>query len=209
VPARHVGGDYYDVLRLGDDRVGLIAADVSGKGVPAALLMSSFRASLLSLDLGREGPAGTLARLNSFLHSSVEPGRFVTAFLAVLHPESGRLVYSNAGHNPPFLVRENGEHTTLRDGGLVLGLFGDTTYDQAEAVIERGDLLALYTDGVTEAADEEEDLYGEERLLSLLQRLRGEPCHEIVNEILGEVRTFSTGAGQADDITLLLARRMR
>jgi len=207
VPARHVGGDYYDVLKLRNGRVALVAADVSGKGVPAALLMSSFRASLHSIDLDTEGPARTLGRMNAFVHASVEPGRFVTAFLAVLHPESGRLVFANAGHNPPVLLRADGSLHLLRDGGLVIGLFGDTAYDQAETTIEPGDLLVLYTDGVTEAADEEDDLYGEERLFDLLQRLRTEPCHEIMAEILGEVRAFSGGGQQSDDITLLLVRR--
>ena len=131
----------------------------------------------------------------------------MTAFLAVLHPESGRLVFANAGHNPPVLLRADGSLHLLRDGGLVIGLFGDTAYDQAETTIEPGDLLVLYTDGVTEAADEEDDLYGEERLFDLLQRLRTEPCHEIMAEILGEVRAFSGGGQQSDDITLLLVRR--
>jgi HAMP domain-containing protein len=208
LPARHVGGDYFNALRLGGDRVALVIADVSGKGVPAALLMSSFRASLLSTDIDREGPALTLARVNAFLHNSVEPGRFVTAFLAVLHATTGRLVYSNAGHNPPMLLRRGTEDPhLLRQGGLVLGLFGTTVYQQAETVMLPGDLLALYTDGVSEAMDEEERFYGEERFLDLLRRNRNEPCHEILAETLEEVRAFSGGAGQTDDVTVLLARR--
>ncbi len=208
VPARHVGGDYYDVLRLDPDRIGLIAADVSGKGVPAALLMSSFRASLLSLDLAGQGPGRTFDRLNAFLHHSIEPGRFVTAFLGVLTLSSGRMVFANAGHNPPYLVRAGGEVLPLREAGLILGLFGDTRYQQGEAILHPGDLLALYTDGVTEATDEAEEFYGEERLLELLGRMRGDPTQEIVNELLEEIRTFSGSAGQSDDITMLLARRM-
>lgn len=208
LPARHVGGDYFDALRLGGDRVALVIADVSGKGVPAALLMSSFRASLLSTDIDREGPALTLARVNAFLHNSVEPGRFVTAFLAVLHTATGRLVYSNAGHNPPMLLRRGADDPhLLRHGGLVLGLFGTTVYQQAETVVLPGDLLALYTDGVSEAMDDEERFYGEERFLDLLRRNRTEPCHEILRETLEEVRTFSGGAGQTDDVTVLLVRR--
>jgi sigma-B regulation protein RsbU (phosphoserine phosphatase) len=208
LPARHVGGDYFDALHLGGDRVALVIADVSGKGVPAALLMSSFRASLLSTDIDREGPALTLARVNAFLHNSVEPGRFVTAFLAVLHTATGRLVYSNAGHNPPLLLRRGAEDPhLLRQGGLVLGLFGTTVYQQAETVVLPGDLLAMYTDGVSEAMDEDERFYGEERFLDLLRRNRNEPCHEILREVLEEVRTFSGGAGQTDDVTVLMARR--
>jgi HAMP domain-containing protein len=208
LPARQVGGDYFDALHLGGDRVALVIADVSGKGVPAALLMSSFRASLLSADIERDGPAMTLARVNAFLHNSVEPGRFVTAFLAVLHIATGRLVYSNAGHNPPMLLRRGAEDPhLLRQGGLVLGLFGTTVYQQAETVMLPGDLLTLYTDGVSEAMDEDERFYGEERFLDLLRRNRTEPCHEILREVLEEVRTFSGGAGQTDDVTVLMVRR--
>lgn len=208
VPARHVGGDYFDVLRLDPDRIGLIAADVAGKGVPAALLMSSFRASLLSLDLAGQGPARTFDRLNAFLHHSIEPGRFVTAFLGVLTLSSGRLVFANAGHNPPYLVREGGEVQVLREAGLILGLFGNTRYQQGETLLHSGDLLTLYTDGVTEATDELEEFYGEERLVHLLMRMRGDPTGEIVGEVLEEIRTFRGAAAQSDDITLLLARRL-
>lgn len=208
LPARQVGGDYFDAVPLGADRVALVIADVSGKGVPAALLMSSFRASLLSADIDRDGPALTLARVNAFLHNSVEPGRFVTAFLGVLHITTGRLVYSNAGHNPPMLLRRGAEDPhLLRQGGLVLGLFGTTVYQQAETVMLPGDLLALYTDGVSEAMDEDERFYGEERFVDLLRRNRTEPCHEILREVLGEVRAFSGGAGQTDDVTVLIVRR--
>ncbi len=208
LPARHVGGDYFDALPLGGDRVALVIADVSGKGVPAALLMSSFRASLLSTDIDREGPALTLARVNAFLHNSVEPGRFVTAFLGVLHAATGRFVYSNAGHNPPLLLRRGAEDPhLLRQGGLVLGLFGTTAYQQAETVVLPGDLLALYTDGVSEAMDEDERFYGEERFLDLLRRNRAEPCHEILREVLEEVRAFSGSAGQTDDVTVMMVRR--
>ncbi len=205
VPARHVGGDYYDLIPVGPHRVALIVADVSGKGIPAALLMSSFRASLLSRDLEREGPAHTLTRLNAFLHRSVEPGRFVTAFLAVLDASDGRLSYANAGHDPPILIRGDEEPQFLRDGGLILGLFGDSVYQQSEIRLERGDLLALYTDGVTEARNEEDEFWGLERLIASLQQYRNEDCRSILREILGDVRSFAGERGQSDDITLLLA----
>jgi hypothetical protein len=206
VPARQVGGDYYDFLPMGPDRVGLIVADVSGKGIPAALLMSSFRASLLSQDLEGKGPGLILATLNSFLHRSVEPGRFVTAFLAVLTPSTGQLVYSNAGHNPPFLLREDGSAHLMKEGGLVLGLFGQGNYEQVEVQLSPGDLLALYTDGVTEAQSEDEEFWGEDRLLDLLRGSRVDPCRKIIRDILSEVRTFTGDHGQGDDITMVLAR---
>lgn len=205
LPAREVGGDYYDFLPLSNGSIGLIVADVSGKGVPAALLMSSFRASLLSQKL-ESGPAEILTRLNHFLHRSVEPGRFVTAFLAMFNPKDGRLIYANAGHNPPYWLGADGRLSTLKEGGLVLGLFGETSYEQAEIQLADGDLLALFTDGVTEAQNAEEELWGEDRLEDVLRDQRGAPCRRIVSEILGEIRRFAGEEAQSDDITLLLAR---
>jgi len=205
LPAREVGGDYYDFLRLPDGRLGLIIADVSGKGIPAALLMSSFRASLLSQRL-TEGPAAILSRLNEFLHRSVEPGRFVTAFLGVFDLDTGKLRYCNAGHNPPYVLSADGSVKTLREGGLVLGLFRESDYEEVEVSLEVGDTLALFTDGVTEAQNAEEELWGEERLLDLLQAHQKSPCRRIVGEILTELRRFAGDEPQSDDITLLLAR---
>ncbi len=206
VPARQVGGDYYDILPLPDGRLGLIIADVSGKGVPAALLMSSFRAALLSQRLEVHGPAETMSRLNRFLHRSVEPGRFVTAFLSVMNPETGEVVYTNAGHDPPCWIRPTGHLTQLREGGLVLGLFGDSRYDEAKVTLEEGDLLALFTDGVTEAQNEFEEFWGEERLVEILRLHTQKSCRRLLQDILDEVRSFAGEQGQSDDITLLFAR---
>ena len=205
LPARQIGGDYYDFLPVESGKIGLIIADVSGKGIPAALLMSSFRAALHSQHL-EDGPAHTLGHLNTFLYRSVEPGRFVTAFLAVFDPQSGRLTYSNAGHNPPFLLRSNNDITLLQEGGLVLGLFERTPYEEAEVELYANDLLALFTDGVTEATNEDEDFWGEERLAHCLRRHRDESCRRILRCALEEVRAFSGDLGQSDDVTMLLAR---
>jgi len=206
LPAREVGGDYYDVLKLSDHEVGLIVADVSGKGVGAALLMSSFRAALLSQDLRVHGPAVTMQRINGFLHRSIEPGRFVTAFLCVLDVGRGRISYANAGHNQPLLVRATGEISMLREGGLVLGMFGDTPYRQVDIDVDPGDLLVLYTDGLTEAVNEEEEFYGEERLIDCLRRHPQVSCRDALRSIMTEVRAFTEGTGLPDDLTVLLAR---
>ncbi len=205
LPAREVGGDYYDFVPMPSGRIGLIVADVSGKGVPAALLMSSFRASLLSQDLG-DGPAEILGRLNSFLHKSVEPGRFVTAFFGILDPDTGSFLYSNAGHNPPYLIGADSKVTTLREGGLVLGLFGESHYEQAEVKLQAGDTLSLFTDGVTEAQNPDEELWGEDRFLEVMLEHVKSPCRRIVSEVLRELRRFAGDEAQSDDITILLAR---
>ncbi len=206
LPARQVGGDYYDFLPIRDGRIGLIVADVSGKGVPAALLMSSLRAALLSQKLEEDGPAEVMSALNRFVHRSVEPGRFVTAFLGVLDPATGRFVYGSAGHNPPYWVRPDGRVTPLREGGLVLGLFPETPYSETTIEVAPGDLLALFTDGVTEAQNEFDEFWGEDRLIRLLRTHPAKSCRRLLTEILDDVRNFSGDQGQTDDITLLLAR---
>ena len=205
--AREVGGDYYDILPLGDGRVALVIADVSGKGVGAALLMSGFRASLLSQDLAGTDLAEVVGRLNQFLHRSVEPGKFVTAFLGLLDGRDGRLVYCNAGHNAPLLLGADGGVTLLEAGGLILGILEHSPYQTGEAVLEPGGRLVLYTDGVTEAANETDEQWGEERLIELLRSAPRSPCAEVVTRIVGEVRRFEGARGASDDVTLIVARR--
>jgi serine phosphatase RsbU (regulator of sigma subunit) len=205
--AREVGGDYYDYLPLGDGRVALVIADVSGKGVGAALLMSGFRASLMSQDLANADPAKVLGQLNRFLHRSVEPGKFVTAFLGVLDGRSGRFVYCNAGHNAPLRVGADGAITQLETGGLILGILDDSPYEVGETVLLPGERLVLFTDGVTEAADESDEQWGEERLIELLRSVPREPCAGVVARIVVEVRRFEGARGASDDVTLIVARR--
>ena len=206
-PAREVGGDYFDHIVLADGRVALVIADVSGKGVPAALLMSAFRASLLSQLDGTTDPARVMARLNRFLHHSVEPGRFVTAFLGVLDPRDGRFEYCNAGHNPPYVVAGGCEVTTLETGGLLLGMLEDESYQAGAIELAPEATLTLFTDGVTEAQTADGTMWGEEALVEMLKRQAGEPCEAFARRIVDAVRRFEGDQGPSDDITLLLARR--
>ena len=206
--ARQVGGDYFDHLDLGGGRLVLVIADVSGKGVPAAMLMSAFRAALMSQDLSGVDPSALAGRLNGFLHQSVEPGRFVTAFVGFLDLRSGRMLYVNAGHNPPYLVRRSGREEPLSEGGTILGILPQSLFAAGEATLEPGDLLALYTDGVTEGANAEGDMWGEERLVEALRHRAADPAAQIVQGIIDEVRAFEGDSGPADDITLLIAKRL-
>ncbi len=206
--AREVGGDYYDHIDLGDGRVLLVVADVSGKGVPAALLMSGFRASLTSQELHATGMADLGGRLNDFVVRSVDPGKFITAFLAVLDGRDGRLEYVNAGHNPPVLLRPDGTHESLVTGGLILGVLAGTPFERGIATLAPGDLVVLYTDGVTEGTNADDELWGDERLLASLRRRAHEPVATLVAGIAAEVRAFEGERGPADDITLLAARRV-
>jgi serine phosphatase RsbU (regulator of sigma subunit) len=205
--AREVGGDYYDHLDLGGGRVLLVIADVSGKGVPAALLMSGFRASLMSQDTTSDEPVVVARRVNDFLHKSVEPGRFVTAFFGFLDADSGRFVYVNAGHNPPVLLRADGTVEWLREGGLILGFMPDPPFTSGETTLARGDLLVLYTDGVTEGADDAHEQFGEERLVTSVRTAGATSSNDLAHRIVREVRAFEGYSGPADDITVLVARR--
>jgi sigma-B regulation protein RsbU (phosphoserine phosphatase) len=202
-----VGGDYFDYLPLDDGRIGITVADVSGKGAPAALLMSSFRASLRTQDLGRLGPAEVLGRLNRFVHSSVDPGKFITAFLGLVDPATGKICYANAGHDPPLMLGADGSTKELTGGGLILGMLPQIVYEEAAAEMDRGSLLVIFTDGVTEAQDPEGEFFGVERLQELLRSIRGEPCSEILRRVVRETQQFAQGAPQFDDVTLILARR--
>ncbi len=207
LPARQVGGDYFDYLMLEGGLVGIAVADVSGKGAAAALLMSSFRASLYSIDLATLGPAESLVRLNRFIHASVDPGKFITAFLGILDPATGVLKYSCAGHEPPIVVSPEGEIAHLTAGGLVLGLFPSAVYEEEAVRMPTGSLLAVFTDGVTEAQSPSGEFYGDERLIDVLQKSGGDTSAITVAVIMRELQAFAGVAAQYDDITLVLARR--
>lgn len=208
ISAREVGGDYFDYLPLDGGSVGIAVADVSGKGAAAALLMSSFRASLRSHDLATLGPAQTLGRLNRFVHGSVATGKFITAFLGVLDPKTGELLYSCAGHEPPIVFSPDGTTYELSTGGLVLGLFPNAEYEEARAVLPKGAMLAVFTDGVTEAQSPEGLYYGETELVDTLQSLRGQACPQVLERIVKALQDFSGTAAQFDDVTMVLARRL-
>jgi len=207
LPALEVGGDYYDHVPLGDGRVALVLADVSGKGIPAALLMSAFRASLLGQLDSHSDPAHALANVNRFLHRSVEPGRFVTAFLAIVDGRSGRIEYCNAGHNPPFLVGGNGGATPLETGGLLLAMMEEARYERGEARLEPGQTLVIYSDGAVEAKNAGDAMWGEDRLVAQVRERVHESCTEAVRGIASAIRAFEGTQGPSDDLTLLLARR--
>ena len=209
-PARQVGGDYFDHLDLGDGRVLLVIADVSGKGVPAALLMSGFRASLMSqsADLAAGDPVALCGHLNDFLVRSVETGKFVTGFLAFADARANALHFVNAGHNPPVLLRRDGSYVSLEAGGLMFGVLPGAPYESARVPFASGDLLVLYTDGVVEGASPAQELWGDDRLIETVRRCAARPSLEVVETIAEEVRAFEGDAGPADDVTLLVARRL-
>lgn len=207
-PSRQVGGDYHDFLPLSGRRVGLAIGDVSGKGVPAALLMSNLQAALRVRVLAGQPMDRVVEDVNRQICRNTAHESFISFFLAELEPEEGRLSFVNAGHNAPLLVRADGTVQPLETGGLLLGVFPEATYERGEARLEPGDLLAMYTDGVTEAFNAHGDMFSEERLQDTLVRHRDRSAGELHDRILEEVRLFQQGLLPDDDLTLVLLKRL-
>jgi len=201
--ARLVGGDYFDILPLGEKTLGMCIADVAGKGMPAALLMSNLQAAVRGLSSLSVAPHLLCNRLNSIVYQNTESDRFITFFYAQLEGPTRRLAYVNAGHNAPFLVRSDGSHERLREGGAVLGVFASRDYVMGSAELCPGDRVILFTDGVTEACSPEGEEFGEARLLRLLQDRRALSADELQAKILTVVAEFSGGRWQ-DDATLVV-----
>ena len=207
VPCRGVGGDYYDYLPFDDGQLGLLVGDVAGKGISAALLMTSLQARARVLFDEPEGLADRMSRLNRAVSSNCPGNRFITFFAAVIHPTTGALRYTNAGHNPPLLIRASGTVEKLDTIGIVLGIMPRAPYSEAATNMAAGDMLVLYSDGVTEAARPDEEEFGETRLAELATELRHLPAIEIAERIQTEITTFTAGAPPGDDITLVIIRK--
>jgi phosphoserine phosphatase RsbU/P len=201
--ARLVGGDYFDILPLDERTLGLCIADVAGKGMPAALLMSNLQAAVRGLASLSVAPDLLCRRLNSLIFRNTANDRFITFFYAQLDGPARRLSYVNAGHNAPFVLRSNGSHERLRDGGTVLGVFASPDYELGSAQLSPGDRVVLFTDGVTEACNAAGEEFGEPRLLSLLQEQSSLSADGLQARILSAVAEFSGGRWQ-DDATLLV-----
>jgi len=203
-PANGVGGDCFDALPFGAAALGLSIADVAGKGVPAALLMSNLQAAVRAFALDGAPPASVCASVNRLLCRNMAPGRFVTFCYTRIDMDAGRITYANAGHNPPLLIRAGGTFERLQPGGTVLGVFTESAYEQGDFPIARGDRLVFYTDGITEGRDAAGDEYGEERLADSAQRARALPAPEMLSSMLQDVVAFNGGVYD-DDATLIVA----
>jgi phosphoserine phosphatase RsbU/P len=207
-PAKTIGGDYYDAFRRPTDGPLLIAvADVSGKSVPAAMLMATFQASLRALANASGSLSELVGGLNQQVCANSQNGRFTTAFLAELDPATGDLIYICAGHNPPILKREDGSFERLQSDNIPLGIELKEDYKTGVTRIEPHDLLVIYTDGVTEARNEEHEQFGEARLLTVLQIAGGERSALTLSNIMQNLDEFVGAAPQHDDITCMVIRR--
>ena len=207
-PARNVGGDFFDIMRLENRRLGLAVADVSDKGVPAALFMMSSITQLKGAAIGIGEPGGVLSEVNDLLNEDNETAMFVTVLYAVYNPESGVITYANGGHNPPVIIHTDGSSTMLpMTGGIALGVAPGFRYEQNTFNLGPGETIVLYTDGVTEAMNGHGDEFGVDRLRQLFEGAPPRHPKEAVDAILEAVHAFAGDTPQSDDITCLTLRR--
>ena len=207
-PARQVGGDFYDVFELPNNQMGLFIADVSDKGVPAALFMALTRTLVHAAVIETDTPADALRHVNDLLVPDTKQGMFVTAVYAVLDMTTNELTYVNAGHNPPLLVRSNGSQEYLTRTGVALGAAEDMIYEQVTISLEQDDSLLFYTDGLTESYNIDGDFYGEERLEAALSETHCSSANELMDVVEKSLFEFVGDMPAADDLTMLALRKV-
>lgn len=216
LPARGVGGDCHDFLELGNNEIGIALADVSGKGIAAALIMAAIQASLRILTAEKQiSPAELASKMNSFLYRATGFDRYATFFYVQLNSEKRKLRYVNAGHNPPYLMRSSPEAGNgapgkgieeLKTGGTVIGMFPSADYEEAELSLRTGDVMLAFTDGVTEALNTSQEEFSETRLKNLLNQVAHLPVKEMIPRIAAELRAWIGDAPQHDDMTFIVAK---
>jgi serine phosphatase RsbU (regulator of sigma subunit) len=205
-PHDQVGGDYYDFINVSESRLGLAIADVSGKGIPAALLMAGFRMSLLAEIRNEFAIRAVMRKVNSLVHESTDRDKFVTAFYGVLDTKNRVLIFSNAGHNPPILRRADGTLEHLVEGGVTLGVLPDARYDERPIALDKDDVLVMFTDGISEAESPSGEQFGTQRIEEIMTRLAAASAREILDGIVGETLAWSGSRGQIDDLTIVVLK---
>jgi phosphoserine phosphatase RsbU/P len=208
IPSEEVGGDYFDFLKIIDNQTGIAIADVSGKGIPASLIMASYRASLIAEIRNNYAIRAINKKVNSLLCESVEQGNYVTAFYGVLDSKNDIFTFSNCGHNQPILLRKNGDVEFLKEGGLALGIMPDNEYEERPIYLQSGDLAFFYTDGVTEVDNERGEDFSVERLVETLKEFRKLPAHEIQTRIYERVKQFAADSFVFDDLTMIVLKKL-
>jgi sigma-B regulation protein RsbU (phosphoserine phosphatase) len=205
-PAEIVGGDYFDFFRFHDKTHGLAIADVMGKGVPASMLMASLQASLRILGPENDSPATVAQRLNGLFCHNIHLLKFISLFIGSFDPATRALKYCNAGHNPPLLVRSNGEIHWLQPTGAAIGLAESFNFKAETLILSPGDILVLYTDGVTEAMNSAREEFGENRLAELVRKKAGLSPQDLIKELRLSLREFIGGRNLGDDVTIVMSK---
>jgi sigma-B regulation protein RsbU (phosphoserine phosphatase) len=208
-PTEEVSGDYYDWVRIYEDQIGLVIADVSGKGVPAALLMAFLRASLRAATHIGYATHISMAKVNFLLWESIESNQFVTAFYGILDAQKGTLAYSNAGHNPPLLINAAGKTKFIEKGEQPLGMFRETRYHEYYLEFEPGDVLVLYTDGATEASSPAGEEWGRDRLAQAVKKAYDRPAREMIASLQMEILEWTNNVGSNDDVTFFVIKALK
>jgi sigma-B regulation protein RsbU (phosphoserine phosphatase) len=208
ISSGQVGGDYYDFIHIVERHIGVAIADVSGKGIPAALIMASFRASLIA-EIRNNYSIRTIGeKVNSLMCESLEPGNYVTGVYGVLDSRNHIFTFSNFGHNPPILLRQNGQVEYLREGGPVLGVSPGAAFEERALLVSPGEVLVLYTDGVTEVFDDLGKDFGPTGLVRVLKENNRRPAREITDAIYTAVKEFAGSTHTYDDITMIVVKRI-
>jgi len=208
LPSAEVGGDYYDFIPIVENQYGIAIGDVSGNGIPASLIMAAFRASLKAEIRNNFAIRAILSKVNNLLFESIDRERYVTAAYGVLDSKNRIFTYSNAGHNPPILLRESGELQYLNEGGMALGIFANSTYEENSILLKSGDIMLFYTDGVTEVKDENDVEFNEQRLIDAARETRDKPAVKIIEYIVDQAEKFKKDSKFIDDLTLIVLKTL-
>ena len=207
ISADEIGGDYFDYISLSHNRLGLVVADVSGHGIPSALVMTAFRALLRTKARGKSSLANIAYSINHLLPEFTGDNHFVTVLYAVLEPSTGNLTYISCGHPPPLVLRANGEVAKLDHNNTALGIFPDLSYSEATTCLEAGDILILYTDGAVELMDQSDEIFGISRLVEVIRENQHLSAAEVIDKVIEATQQFSAYYGFLDDLTLVVVRR--
>jgi sigma-B regulation protein RsbU (phosphoserine phosphatase) len=208
-PAKDVGGDFYDFFRIDEDRIGFVIADVSGKGIPAAIFMAVSRTLIRATGISGGKPSDCITYSNKLLSDDSVDCMFVTVFYGILDLKTGEIMYCNAGHNPPYILKSNGEVKALPMAeDPMVGAIEGVVFHEATAQLEQGDSLLMFTDGVTEAMNVNNEEFGEERLEDTLAGVTMSTCQQMIDTVKSDVAAFTQGAEQSDDITILALKRL-
>ncbi|MAL19276.1 MAG: hypothetical protein CL670_03810 [Balneola sp.] len=208
IPAKEVGGDYYDFITLSNSNLGFCVGDVTGKGMPAALLMANLQASLRSQALINLGSRECVSNINKLLHRNTDPSKFATLFYGVLDPANHEIHYCNAGHDQPLIFRGKKLFSSLEATGMLLGVLGEAEYESEKLSLLPNDTVVIYTDGITEAMNKDYEQFGLERTINVVEKNYSESASFILKEIYDQVKLHSDGFKQSDDITIMVIKRV-
>jgi len=207
-PCKHIGGDYYDFYQISHNRLYFVVGDVAGHGIPSSLIVSSMQAFIYSQIQEEKSLHALIGNLNEYLIKTLITGRYTTLFIGSLAVNTGALNYINAGHNPPIIVRKNGEIEKLTKGGPLVGMIDGISYISGYTELQDGDLLAIMTDGVVEAMNEKDEEFSEERFIEIVKNEFDKPLLGIMLKLFNELRKHCNGVPYADDITLLFLKKL-